>query len=42
MYSPMTVTNHHAFYTTSPSRMPHPEVFMDYVRGLASSELYGC
>lgn len=37
MTSPMTVTNHHAFYTTSPSRMPHPEVFMDYIaEGLGS------
>ncbi|KJA24618.1 hypothetical protein HYPSUDRAFT_479790 [Hypholoma sublateritium FD-334 SS-4] len=29
MTSPML--NHHASYTTLPSRMPHPEVFMDYI-----------
>lgn len=23
--------NHHAAYPTTPSRMPHPEVYMDYV-----------
>jgi len=37
MTSPMPTTTHHASYTTSPSRMPHPEVFMDYIaEGLGS------
>ncbi|KAI3611009.1 hypothetical protein WG66_013789 [Moniliophthora roreri] len=31
MTSPMTITAHHASYTNNPSRMPHPEVHMDYV-----------
>lgn len=31
--SPMPNT-HHASYTTSPTRMPHPEVYMDYVSKL--------
>ncbi|KAK7060141.1 hypothetical protein VNI00_000905 [Paramarasmius palmivorus] len=31
MTSPMTITAHHASYTNSPSRMPHPEVHMDYI-----------
>ncbi|RDB20547.1 hypothetical protein Hypma_012454 [Hypsizygus marmoreus] len=36
MTSPMSST-HHGSYTTSPSRMPHPEVHMDYVaEGLGS------
>ncbi|KAG6919323.1 hypothetical protein DXG01_007456 [Tephrocybe rancida] len=30
MTSPMTAP-HHGTYTTVPSRMPHPEVYMDYV-----------
>ncbi|KDR83494.1 hypothetical protein GALMADRAFT_647529 [Galerina marginata CBS 339.88] len=35
MTSPMA--NHHASYTTTPSRMPHPEVYMDYIaEGLGS------
>ncbi|TFK43306.1 hypothetical protein BDQ12DRAFT_718535 [Crucibulum laeve] len=31
MTSPMSMPTHHASYTTSPSRMPHPEVHMDYI-----------
>lgn len=31
MTSPMTMPGHHASYTTPPSRMPHPEVYMDYI-----------
>lgn len=38
--SPMTMTNHHASYTTSLSRMPHPEVFMDNVCDFVTSQDY--
>ncbi|KAL4264197.1 hypothetical protein AB1N83_004563 [Pleurotus pulmonarius] len=31
MTSPMTMPAHHASYTCNPSRMPHPEVYMDYI-----------
>ncbi|KAF9076622.1 hypothetical protein BDP27DRAFT_1284522 [Rhodocollybia butyracea] len=31
MTSPMTTPTHHASYTQNPSRMPHPEIHMDYV-----------
>ncbi|KAK0467904.1 uncharacterized protein EV420DRAFT_433924 [Desarmillaria tabescens] len=31
MTSPMTISTHHSSYTTSPSRMPHPEIHMDYI-----------
>lgn len=31
MTSPMSVPDPHAPYSTLPSRMPHPEVYMDYI-----------
>jgi len=31
MTSPMTLPGHHASYINNPSRMPHPEVHMDYI-----------
>jgi len=31
MTSPMTMPHHHSSYTQTPSRMPHPEVHMDYI-----------
>ncbi|KAJ3909921.1 hypothetical protein F5879DRAFT_891858 [Lentinula edodes] len=31
MTSPMSLPGHHTSYTVNPSRMPHPEVHMDYV-----------
>lgn len=29
--SPMSVPDPHAPYSTQPARMPHPEVYMDYI-----------
>ncbi|KAJ3811715.1 hypothetical protein EV368DRAFT_36102 [Lentinula lateritia] len=31
MTSPMSLPGHHTSYTVNPSRMPHPEVHMDYI-----------
>ncbi|KAJ7283369.1 hypothetical protein C8J57DRAFT_1292314 [Mycena rebaudengoi] len=31
MTSPMTMPTQHGFHTGPPARMPHPEVYMDYV-----------
>jgi len=33
----MSIPSHHASYTNNPSRMPHPEVHMDYVCNLCFS-----